>query len=276
MQKVMAGDALRIPAETWNTLIDTAQAFKRQQHGIRRVPQRDPLSTGVVLVRNISGAARSRFDVLGIAGPAIDPNDNLPQFQEQITLRGVAPTADHVGRFVVLMEPASDGAVARACIDGGCIARVQVASANDRLADCVAGQTTKLVASDAGTARILWIERPTSGYPYTGWAIVQLGCGGSGATIVWAKITSIPGEVVNAKFADTDGNVDPQAEEFRVYVAATDSQGVTWSPTLQEASPKLIVGQYIKIVWMPACGTERPAGWYMIGPPLAMTCPPPA
>lgn len=272
MRKVKPGDPLQIPAQTWNTFIDVAEAFQRQQHAVRRTPQRDLLNTGILLVRNTSGAARPRFGVLGIAGPVINPDDNLPEFQGQVALRGVVPTAEHVGRFVVLLEPLADGAIGRACVDGLCAARVEVASASDRLADCAIGQAEKLVANPAGTARLLWVAPPTSGYPYTGWAVVQLGCGGSGSTVQWAKITSIVGNTVKAKFADANGNVDPQAEEFVVRLYATDGQGVTWNPALSEASPRLMVDQYLQVVQMPGCGTGRSPGWYMIGPPLSMTC----
>lgn len=96
-----------------------------------------------------------------------------------------------------------------------------------------------------------------------------------GPVVLWAKITSIVANAVKAKFADEEGNVDPKAEEFIVRLYATDNEGVTWSPTLSEASPKLKVDQYIQIVRMPACGMDRPAGWYMLAPPLALTCPPP-
>lgn len=272
MQKVKPGDPLRIPAETWNTFIDVADTWGRQRHQVRRTPQYDGPQTGIVLVRNVSGAARPRFGVLGIDGPLLDPEDNLAGFQERATVRGVVPTANHAGRFVVLLEPLADGAIGRACVDGICVARVEVASANDRLADCAAGQTEQLVANPTGTARLLWVaDAPT--YPATGWAVVQLG-GGSGAALRWAKITSITGSVVKAKFADADGNVDPAAEEFTVYVYATDNEGVSWGANLEEASPKLVVGQYIQVVQMPACGTQRPPGWWMVAPPLVMTCPP--
>lgn len=273
MEKVKPGERLRIPAETWNTFIDVADAWRRQRHAVHRKPQHDGPQTGIVLVRNESGAARPRFGVLGIDGPILDPEDSLAGFQERPTVRGVVPTAEHVGRFVVLLEPLADGAIGRASVDGICIARVEMSSAGDRLADCAAGQTEKLVANPAGTARLLWVAEAAT-YPSTGWAIVQLGCGGSGS-VLWAKITAIGSGVVMAKFADAQGNVDPEAEEFVVRLYATDNEGVTWNPTLSEASPKLKVGQYIQIVRMPACGMDRPAGWYMLAPPLALTCPPP-
>lgn len=170
----------------------------------------------------------------------------------------------------MLLEPLADGAIGRAGVDGICVARVEVASANDRLADCAAGQTEKLVASPAGTARLLWVADAAS-YPATGWAVVQLGCGGSGS-VLWAKITRIENNQVFAKLADAAGAV--QGDEFRVYVYATADVGVTWSPALEDASPKLVVGQYIQIVQMPACGAGRPAGWWMMPPSLDMTCTP--
>ncbi len=98
--------------------------------------------------------------------------------------------------------------------------------------------------------------------------------GAGGAAIFWAKIMGVGSNMVMAKFADADGNVDPAADEFLVHVYATDATGVAWSPTLADASPKLVAGQYIQIVQMPACGAQRPAGWWLVGPPLALTCVP--
>ena len=273
LRKVSPGDPLRMPAETFNTFIDVARDFQQRQRGVHRDAQRDRLDTGLVLVRNTSGAARGRFDVLGIDGPAIHPDDNLLEFQSRVILKGVLPAEAHAGRFVVLLEPLADGAIGRACVDGACVVQVEVDSAEARLADVVAGQTGKLAARASGSVRILWFKAPST-YPATAWAVVQLGCGGGGSPLRWAKITSIASNVVNAKLADAEGNVDPQAAEFRVYMYATDTTGVTWTPTLADASPKLVVGQYIQIVQMPACGAARLAGWWMVPPSLDLTCAP--
>jgi len=70
LKKVRSGDSLVIPAETFNAFVDTALAFKRQQRGVAREPQREQRQTGIILVRNESGADRARFDVLGITDRA--------------------------------------------------------------------------------------------------------------------------------------------------------------------------------------------------------------
>lgn len=94
----------------------------------------------------------------------------------------------------------------------------------------------------------------------------------AGPLIRWAKITFVGTSTVSAQFVDADAEVYGDAFTVRCYAAS--SEGVVWTPALSTASPRLVVGQYIQIVWMPGCGTARPAGWWLVGPPLAGTCAP--
>ena len=64
LKKVAAGDLLAIPAETFNTFIDMARDYRSRQVGVAQSPQ-PSRSSGIVLVKNASGADRNRFDVLG-------------------------------------------------------------------------------------------------------------------------------------------------------------------------------------------------------------------
>lgn len=66
MKKVRPGDPLVIPAATFNTFIDAARDFQDRQRSARRDAVREQRDTGIVLVRNETGADRERFDVLGI------------------------------------------------------------------------------------------------------------------------------------------------------------------------------------------------------------------
>lgn len=135
-------------------------------------------NTGVVLVRNDSGGDRDRFDVLGIDGPAIDPGENLSEFQSRVVLLGVTPTADHAGRFAVLLDPAPDGAIVRGVVSGVTIAQVEMVAPTHTFADAVDGEVGNLVSADSGAARILW-SASTSG---TQWSIVAIGGGGGGGS----------------------------------------------------------------------------------------------
>lgn len=97
---------------------------------------------------------------------------------------------------------------------------------------------------------------------------------GGGAAVLWAKIEWVGQNSVTAKFADAEGNVDPEAEAFDVHLYASDAEGVMWLPELliADCNPKLVVGQYIQIVQMSACGPGRPAGWWLVAPPLSRMC----
>ena len=115
LRKVQRGQPLSIPAETFNTFIDVAQDYKSRQH--RQQPSRTTgtLHPEVVLVKNVSGADRQRFDILGIDGLLITPADNLPAFRNRPVFTGTTPTiADHHGRFVILLEPLAAGRIGSA------------------------------------------------------------------------------------------------------------------------------------------------------------------
>ena len=108
MQKVKRGDPLVIPASTFNTFIDAARDFQDRQRSARCDAVREQRDTGIVLIRNESGADRERFDVLGIEGPIIERVDNEDEFKQRVALRGVVPSSPHPGKFAILLEPAKD------------------------------------------------------------------------------------------------------------------------------------------------------------------------
>ena len=186
-KKVQSGDPLRIPAETFNTFIDAAQDFKSRRQSSSRKPAFDLQQTGIVSVRNTSGADRERFEVLGIDRPIFTPTDNLLSFQNQIAFIGVTPTEeDHLGRFVVLLEPLRDGMIGQACLSGVCPIRLNVLDEEHDWADIEDGETDSLKTDTAGSAFILWKEDSSGGYGGYGygygygyygglrWALVRL------------------------------------------------------------------------------------------------------
>ena len=184
-KKVQSGDPLRIPAETFNTFIDAARDFKARRQSRTRESQVEFRQTGIVPVKNNSGADRERFDVLGIDRPLILPSDNLLSFQNQIAFVGVTPTeVDHLGRFVVLLEPLRDGMIGQACLSGVCPIRLNVLDEEHEWADIEDGETDSLKTDTAGSAFILWKEDASGGYGGYGygygyygglrWALVRL------------------------------------------------------------------------------------------------------
>ena len=98
MKKVKSGDALVIPAQTFNTFIDAARDFRARQQERAQTAQQTFRSSGIILVKNASGYDQDRFAVLGIDGPIITPTDNEDEFKNKVAFNGVTPTeAGHTG-----------------------------------------------------------------------------------------------------------------------------------------------------------------------------------
>jgi hypothetical protein len=171
------GRPLRIPAATWNRLLDMAQRSANELGAGPEAALEE--STGIVLVKNNSGADVDRFGVLGIDGVVFTPSDNLVEFKRQVAIKGITPAAaTHEGTFVVLAEPLKSGAVGRAYAAGVCHVQIDVTDAAHTRADVKDSDRAKLASKsdDEGSARILWKESGTG----TKWATVMLGAGGAG------------------------------------------------------------------------------------------------
>jgi len=184
LKKVQSGDRLKIPAATFNAMIDAARDHQQRQQGREQTSLPAFRQSGIVLVRNDSGADRDRFDVLGIDSVVISPDDNLDAFKNRVALAGVTPSVgQHSGRFVVLLGPAAAGAIVTGCVSGVCVAKVKVRDEADEYADVTDGQSY-LTSGPRGSAQILYKE-DTGSLPR--WALVRMGVP---ATRTWrARIT---------------------------------------------------------------------------------------
>ncbi|MCK4625175.1 MAG: hypothetical protein KAV00_07690 [Phycisphaerae bacterium] len=200
LKKVKSGDALVIPAQTFNTFIDAARDFRARQHGRAQNAQQTFRSSGIVLVKNISGYDQDRFAVLGINSPVITPTDNEDEFKNRIALRGVVPAEDeHVGRFVILAEPLADGEIGRAFAHGVCPVKVNVEDEAHAYADIEDAQAQYLKSGTSGAAQILWAESGTGEV----WAVVRLGVPSIG-THENPKVLAGSGETADTEEWDVD------------------------------------------------------------------------
>ena len=191
LKKVQTGDKLEIPAETFNTFIDTAYGFRSSRQNLRRQLQPEFRDTDIILVRNDSGADRQRFDILGIDSVIFTPTDNLQEFQNRPALTGIVPDIDdHIGKFVILLEPVAGGKIVRAAVGGLCVARIDVASDEEwyGYADISDNDAEKLKGAPHGAAQILWKEEGTG----TKWVVVRLGTP-QGETSYWGKLDAALG-----------------------------------------------------------------------------------
>ncbi|HPP28896.1 MAG TPA: hypothetical protein PLV57_20505 [Phycisphaerae bacterium] len=172
LKKVQSGSPLVIPAQTFNAFIDAARDYQDRQLGQQRTALSSSNDSGMVLLKNISGADRARFEILGINTPLIQPADNLDQFVNRPALSGVTPTAaNHWGKFGVLAEPIRNGALGWAWVSGVCPVKIDIANANHWHADIADGSAAYLKSSGGGAARILWKDSGTG----VRWAVVRLG-----------------------------------------------------------------------------------------------------
>ena len=182
--KVQSGEKLRIPAAAYNAFVDTALDLRRRQQAVQQSSTTEARQTGIILVRNDSGADRGRFDVLGISGVVITPTDNPDAFKSKVALVGVSPTeAQHAGRFVVLLEPIVGGKIGQACAAGVTIARVDVVDTDHKFADVSDGTAAQLKSVQGGAGAILWKESGTG----VKWAVVRIGAGGGGSESVGTR-----------------------------------------------------------------------------------------
>jgi hypothetical protein len=159
---VSPGDKLRIPASTWNALMDIGRDLRSGEPGPQGGAAAGQLPFGVFWMRNDSGEDRTQFDVLGIDGILIDPANNLPEFLYTPGLVGVTPAIpDHVGRFAVLLEPIADGAIGRVRLIGVAPVMVRIGDEAHTAAEILDGEATILASTTNGSAQILWKESGT-------------------------------------------------------------------------------------------------------------------
>lgn len=175
LRKVRRGDPLSIPANTYNTIVDSAADYlRRTSPGNNGGAQGYAQAGGsIVAVRNDSGAAVARYGVLGIDSIVIDPADNLASFQEMPALSCIAPaTASHIGQFAIVLAPAASGGIVEAMVAGITPVQINVTDAGHVYADVKDADATQLQSMAAqGGARILWKASGTG----TKWALVDVG-----------------------------------------------------------------------------------------------------
>lgn len=243
LKKAQSGQPLRIPAQTFNSFVDAARDFQLRQQSQTTGSSRSFRQTGIVLVRNDSGADRERFHILGIDGPVISPDDNLDEFQNRVVLKGKKPKHDdHLGRFVVLLEPVRQNQIGLAYCDGVCPAKIDVEDEDHEFADIKDDDATALESRDDGSAVILWKEAGEG----QKWAVVQLGR--RTTPWYWGDLTGDlkygeSAEVTLLKQDPDDGSL----------LESTNRKVDAWCPILEE-NYKLPSGARVKVEVLPQSG----------------------
>jgi len=186
LAKVRPGQPLRIPATAYNAFVEAAKATRGVRQDTARNAAREQ-TRFLTPIRNDTGTAIQRFGVLGVDAPLFDPVEAPEAFRRRLALSGVVPSEqDHLGKFVIALEPIPAGAIGMACGAGLCAVQVEFPAPppggeapEPRFADVADGSTSNLKAGDKGAATILWRE-PGDGLR---WAIVRLGGFGEAAAL---------------------------------------------------------------------------------------------
>lgn len=174
-RKVRPGEDVSFDAVAHNATMDVARAHRlgSLDQGAGREGQRR--DAAIVRVKNETGSALSRGQVVGLGAPIFSPSDSIDAFLREVTFRGVVPTASHAAKFAILLEPVADGRVGRAFVAGVCPARVDVSDLGHARAAAADGETAALASAASGPAQILWAEGGTGEQ----WALILFGtsCG---------------------------------------------------------------------------------------------------
>ena len=171
-KKVQAGQKLDVPAEAWNAFLDAARAERSRRHNVAQDAGEEFRQTGIVKVRNDTGANQPRYAVLALRDPIITPEYNEQEFKHRVTFVGEKPAAPvKCERFAVLLEPLRAGKIGCGVVAGVTPVRVDVVRETDRFAELVEDVTAHLRSSAFGLSRVLWKEEGTG----QKWAVVRLG-----------------------------------------------------------------------------------------------------
>lgn len=135
------------------------------------------------VVNNSGAAIDAPFPILRLTEPVITLADNANIVFNDPQFMGDTPDASTGSAFVVVQGPIGSGVGRQAVLTGLTWCKVDIVSASDTHATTIDGDDTKLQSGTTGVA-IVWKESGTG----EKWALVLLGGGGSGSTIVWGKL----------------------------------------------------------------------------------------
>lgn len=260
-QKVQSGDPLRIPAVTYNTLIDTARDYLARRQNTSAPGGRTVPLGNLVTIRNDSGQDAARFDILGIDDVVFDP-DTAPQaFQNGVVFSGNVPDSEShsLGRFVILAEPVRTGEIGKAFCSGSAQVRIDVSDESHGYADIDDGQFGNLVSAAQGPAVILYKQSGTG----VRWGIVRLGgAGGSTGTVIRkAVVTAAASTTLTCNLLDLKTGIEALSGPESGITVHT----LLGTLNLLNAVPKALEGLQIFVASHPFwTGTSTIERWYWI------------
>jgi hypothetical protein len=147
--KVQPGDDFNPPpAAIWNNMVDAGRAWADGRFSKPAPNPTRPRETDIIRIKNTSGEARRRGEILKIDGKAIETVTD-----EAIWLVGVEPT--EACYFGIVKKPVQDDGLEQLQVSGCCLALVDVTDIDHTRANVVEGEYV-LTSSDSGPLEILY------------------------------------------------------------------------------------------------------------------------
>jgi hypothetical protein len=250
-KKVRDGEKLRIPARTYNAMVDAAQDYINRRNNLNTDSK--GLPDNIVYVKNNTGAAVDSLNILGITGVAIFPSANQP-----VVFGGVVPSSvNHSdSRFVITAEPIANNSIGRAYSTGCVPTKVYIYDQKHNFADIIDNDKTRLKSTEYGPVAILWKESGTG----EKWAVIRFGATPPSVNLVRrAKLTSGAGtgNTITANLYDSSGIEQTSGNEagVTVYCNINKQQPSPFGTHLSSCIPRLYSGQEITVIKLP-CRVE--------------------
>ena len=170
-----AGKRQKLSAGGWNAAMTAAEAHEEDLRS-RLTPASGNLglNRSYIYIRNTTGDARERGDILGIGDWTFDPDDGqqLEELQETLCVEGVAPEeGTHEDQFVVLPDDLADGEVGPAVLFGLVLVLVNISDEAHKFCTIRDADTRILKSASSGRGRILKAQEGTGNK----WCLVELG-----------------------------------------------------------------------------------------------------
>lgn len=238
---------------------------RRSLKSAGRLAARAGESPGLVYVHNPTGQAWSRFGVVGLDEPRIDPTvgeESTRGFLRAVTFSGAVPTDDHASRTAVLLAECKAGATVPAVATGRDVAvEIVVGEGHSKATtagfDPDAADVQRLQAGVGHEAQIVW-PRPgdlpvvgTGEDPEVIAAVVRLGF--PSLQIVVAKVTSAQSDVgyYDAQFVQVfraSGTVDGDLALADIDFTDAETGTLMHLPDIGESSHGLSVDDVLGAV----------------------------
>jgi hypothetical protein len=169
------GQPLRIPAATYNALLNMLQEWRKDAQSFDSDPLEFEFDNTIVYVRNDTGNDLNRFNVIRLGEAVIKPQDNLTEFQSRAVLAALKPDATKQDAIAITLEPIASGSIGRAAVTGIVRVKLYVEGSLYGWADVKTDVVDYMIPAPGGRVETLYVQEPEEGVdPQWRWAIVRL------------------------------------------------------------------------------------------------------